>query len=168
MSSLPRSAGCEGQSGRRCSPRLSGHVEATDDRGPRGLGGEGRSFEKTLQVNHLAPFLLTNLLLDLLIASNNTVVHTASRRGASVGEHQPRRSPERRQVQRPRSLRGRERGSLSSGAKTVVSACQDDAHPEPNSRAKVAMTGPTTQTVRLLREPQGYLLQRRDETYRSG
>ena len=78
MSSLPRSAGCEGQSGRRRSPRLSGHVEATDDRGPRGLGGEGRSFAKTLQVNHLAPFLLTNLLLDLLIASNNTVVHTAS------------------------------------------------------------------------------------------
>jgi NAD(P)-dependent dehydrogenase (short-subunit alcohol dehydrogenase family) len=35
-------------------------------------------FEKTLQVNHLAPFLLTNLLLDLLVASNATVVNTSS------------------------------------------------------------------------------------------
>lgn len=35
-------------------------------------------FEKTLQVNHLAPFLLTNLLLDVLVASNATVVNTAS------------------------------------------------------------------------------------------
>ena len=35
-------------------------------------------FEKTFQVNHLAPFLLTNLLLDTLIASNATVVQTSS------------------------------------------------------------------------------------------
>ncbi|NSL42987.1 hypothetical protein HO151_01905, partial [Streptomyces sp. 8P21H-1] len=33
-------------------------------------------FEKTLQVNHLAPFLLTNLLLDTLIASRATVIAT--------------------------------------------------------------------------------------------
>ena len=35
-------------------------------------------FEKTLQVNHLAPFLLTNLLLDTLISSNASVVNTSS------------------------------------------------------------------------------------------
>lgn len=35
-------------------------------------------FEKTLQVNHLAPFLLTNLLLDTLIASRATVIATSS------------------------------------------------------------------------------------------
>lgn len=35
-------------------------------------------FEKTLQVNHLAPFLLTNLLLDNLIASGATVINTSS------------------------------------------------------------------------------------------
>jgi len=35
-------------------------------------------FEKTLQVNHLAPFLLTNLLLDTLIASSASVVNTSS------------------------------------------------------------------------------------------
>ncbi|MFJ4044136.1 SDR family NAD(P)-dependent oxidoreductase [Microbacterium sp. NPDC089987] len=35
-------------------------------------------FEKTLQVNHLAPFLLTNLLLDTLIASRASVVNTSS------------------------------------------------------------------------------------------
>jgi NAD(P)-dependent dehydrogenase (short-subunit alcohol dehydrogenase family) len=34
--------------------------------------------EMTLQVNHLAPFLLTNLLLDVLIASHATVVTTSS------------------------------------------------------------------------------------------
>ncbi len=34
--------------------------------------------EKTLQVNHLAPFLLTNLLLDRLRESNATVINTSS------------------------------------------------------------------------------------------
>ncbi|WP_338180179.1 SDR family NAD(P)-dependent oxidoreductase [Jatrophihabitans sp.] len=35
-------------------------------------------FEKTLQVNHLAPFLLTTLLLPVLIRSKATVIQTAS------------------------------------------------------------------------------------------
>lgn len=35
-------------------------------------------FEKTFQVNHLAPFLLTCLLMDRLIASSATVIQTAS------------------------------------------------------------------------------------------
>ena len=35
-------------------------------------------YEKTLQVNHLAPFLLTNLLLDLLQAGEGVVINTAS------------------------------------------------------------------------------------------
>lgn len=35
-------------------------------------------FEQTFQVNHLAPFLLTNLLQDTLIASRATVIQTAS------------------------------------------------------------------------------------------
>ncbi|WP_313817317.1 SDR family NAD(P)-dependent oxidoreductase [Citricoccus sp.] len=35
-------------------------------------------FEKTLQVNHLAPFLLTHLLIDRLIDSNAAVVSTSS------------------------------------------------------------------------------------------
>jgi NAD(P)-dependent dehydrogenase (short-subunit alcohol dehydrogenase family) len=35
-------------------------------------------FEKTLQVNHLAPFLLTNLLLGILIQSKATVINTSS------------------------------------------------------------------------------------------
>ena len=34
--------------------------------------------ELTLQVNHLAPFLLTNLLLDRLVADGGTVVNTSS------------------------------------------------------------------------------------------
>ncbi|WP_062289392.1 SDR family NAD(P)-dependent oxidoreductase [Demequina phytophila] len=34
--------------------------------------------ERTLQVNHLAGFLLTNLLLDLVVAARGTVVNTAS------------------------------------------------------------------------------------------
>ncbi|MFI8523816.1 SDR family NAD(P)-dependent oxidoreductase [Promicromonospora sukumoe] len=35
-------------------------------------------FEPTLQVNHLAPFLLTSLLLDKLLASRATVIQTSS------------------------------------------------------------------------------------------
>lgn len=35
-------------------------------------------FEKTLQVNHLAPFLLTHLLLDRLVADGGAVVNTSS------------------------------------------------------------------------------------------
>lgn len=35
-------------------------------------------FERTLQVNHLAPFLLTNALLPKLVASRATVVNTSS------------------------------------------------------------------------------------------
>jgi NAD(P)-dependent dehydrogenase (short-subunit alcohol dehydrogenase family) len=35
-------------------------------------------FEQTLQVNHLAPFLLTRLLMDTLLASRATVINTAS------------------------------------------------------------------------------------------
>jgi NAD(P)-dependent dehydrogenase (short-subunit alcohol dehydrogenase family) len=35
-------------------------------------------YEKTLQVNHLAPFLLTSLLLDRLIESRASVINTAS------------------------------------------------------------------------------------------
>ena len=34
--------------------------------------------ERTLQVNHLAPFLLTSLLLDKLLASHATVIQTSS------------------------------------------------------------------------------------------
>lgn len=35
-------------------------------------------FEKTLQVNHLAPFLLTKLLADILVASDARVINTSS------------------------------------------------------------------------------------------
>lgn len=35
-------------------------------------------FEKTLQVNHLAPFLLTNLLMETLTASNASIINTSS------------------------------------------------------------------------------------------
>jgi NAD(P)-dependent dehydrogenase (short-subunit alcohol dehydrogenase family) len=34
--------------------------------------------EKTMQVNHLAPFLLTNLLMDVLIESSASVINTSS------------------------------------------------------------------------------------------
>ena len=44
--------------------------------GDRQLTVDGH--EKTLQVNHLAPFLLTTLLLDRLIASRATVINTSS------------------------------------------------------------------------------------------
>lgn len=35
-------------------------------------------YEKTLQVNHLAPFLLTNLLMDRLVENNASVINTSS------------------------------------------------------------------------------------------
>ena len=35
-------------------------------------------FEKTFQINHLAPFLLTSLLLDKLVQSRATVIQTSS------------------------------------------------------------------------------------------
>lgn len=42
-------------------------------------------FEKTLQVNHLAPFLLTTLLLDMLLASGAIVVNTSSAAAKAFG-----------------------------------------------------------------------------------
>jgi NAD(P)-dependent dehydrogenase (short-subunit alcohol dehydrogenase family) len=44
--------------------------------GKRELTVDG--YEKTFQVNHLAPFLLTTLLLDVLTASSATVINTSS------------------------------------------------------------------------------------------
>ncbi|MDQ0851262.1 NAD(P)-dependent dehydrogenase (short-subunit alcohol dehydrogenase family) [Arthrobacter sp. B3I9] len=44
--------------------------------GPRQLTADGH--EKTFQVNHLAPFLLTTELMDVLTASNATVINTSS------------------------------------------------------------------------------------------
>ena len=44
--------------------------------GKRQLTKDGH--ELTVQVNHLAPFLLTNLLMDVLVSSNATVINTSS------------------------------------------------------------------------------------------
>ena len=42
-------------------------------------------FEKTLQVNHLAPFLLTNLLMPTLLASDARVIQTSSNAARIAG-----------------------------------------------------------------------------------
>jgi NAD(P)-dependent dehydrogenase (short-subunit alcohol dehydrogenase family) len=52
--------------------------------GPRELTVDGN--ETTIQVNHLAPFLLTNLLLDVLIASRARVINTSSGAHKSAGK----------------------------------------------------------------------------------
>lgn len=44
--------------------------------GRRELTADG--YEKTFQINHLAPFLLTTELMDVLLASRATVINTAS------------------------------------------------------------------------------------------
>jgi NAD(P)-dependent dehydrogenase (short-subunit alcohol dehydrogenase family) len=46
-------------------------------------------FELTIQVNHLAPFLLTNLLLNTLVASNATVIATSSLANRRAGRLEP-------------------------------------------------------------------------------
>jgi NAD(P)-dependent dehydrogenase (short-subunit alcohol dehydrogenase family) len=52
--------------------------------GDRGKTADG--YEKTLQVNHLAPFLLTNLLLDNLIGARASVIQTSSSGARLFGE----------------------------------------------------------------------------------
>ncbi len=52
--------------------------------GDRTLTVDGH--EMTIQVNHLAPFLLTSLLLDTLIASRATVIATSSRVHTGAGK----------------------------------------------------------------------------------
>jgi NAD(P)-dependent dehydrogenase (short-subunit alcohol dehydrogenase family) len=52
--------------------------------GQRTLTVDGN--EMTVQVNHLAPFLLTNLLLDTLIASRASVIVTSSGANRSAGK----------------------------------------------------------------------------------
>lgn len=52
--------------------------------GPRIVTVDGN--ELTFQVNHLAPFLLTNLLLDKLIASSATVIATSSLANRGAGK----------------------------------------------------------------------------------
>ena len=41
-------------------------------------------FEKTFQINHLAPFLLTTLLMDTLLASEASVIQTTTLHGGDV------------------------------------------------------------------------------------
>jgi NAD(P)-dependent dehydrogenase (short-subunit alcohol dehydrogenase family) len=52
------------------------------------FGGRDKTvdgFEKTFQINHLAPFLLTELLMDKLIASRASIIQTSSS-GAWMGK----------------------------------------------------------------------------------
>lgn len=46
-------------------------------------------FEKTFQINHLAPFLLTTLLMDTLLTSRATVIQTSSVGGEQVRSFDP-------------------------------------------------------------------------------
>ncbi len=43
-------------------------------------------FERTFQINHLAPFLLTHLLMDKLIESRATVIQTSSTGARMIGK----------------------------------------------------------------------------------
>ena len=52
--------------------------------GKRALTVDGH--ERTFQINHLAPFLLTTELLDLLTASNATVINTSSAANAAYAK----------------------------------------------------------------------------------
>ncbi len=52
--------------------------------GRRGLTVDGH--EKTFQVNHLAPFVLTTELMDVLTASNATVINTSSAANSAYGK----------------------------------------------------------------------------------
>lgn len=57
------------------------HIDVLANNAGGIFGDQSRTingFEKTLQVNHLAPFLLTNLLLDTLIESSATIINTSS------------------------------------------------------------------------------------------
>src|SRR4051794_21759111 len=60
---------------------LANHAGGVFDRQQRTVDG----FETTLQVNHLAPFLLTNLLLPKLLESRTSVIQTASNAARLVG-----------------------------------------------------------------------------------
>lgn len=58
-----------------------GHIDVLVNNAGGIFGDRTRTadgYEKTLQVNHLAPFLLTTLLLDTLVASRASIVNTSS------------------------------------------------------------------------------------------
>ncbi len=57
------------------------HIDVLANNAGGMFGAQTRTadgFEKTFQINHLAPFLLTQLLLDTLIASHASVLQTSS------------------------------------------------------------------------------------------
>jgi NAD(P)-dependent dehydrogenase (short-subunit alcohol dehydrogenase family) len=65
------------------------------------FGGSPRTvdgFEKTLQVNYFAPFLLTNLLMDPLGGSNASIASTASVGAGDVREGGPGQIEQRCEV----------------------------------------------------------------------